>query len=348
MDPSSLVPTADTIPVPWGWFKALLLLTFLLHLILMNLMLGGGLLAFFRRVRGGEVPAEAKSLPVLIALTINFGVPPLLFVQVLWGQFLYSSSVMMATFWILVVPILIGAYYAAYGFVNQTKKGKELGTVWLGLSTLLMLWIGFMVSNNMTLMLRPERWGAYFDHVGGGFLNLSEPTLFPRYLHFIDASLAVAGLGRSIYGWVLQRRRNKSQAPAIRSGLRVFAISTMVQLVIGILFWITLPGRIGSLFLGGSIPHTAHLWLGILLGLGAIWFALRGKLWLTTWTTLLVLVLMILVRDMVRTAYLEPVFHVRELAVTSQASPLVGFLISFVVVGAFIAYMVREAWKVRT
>lgn len=348
MDPSSLIPSPDTIPVPWGWFKFLLLLTFLLHLILMNLMLGGGLLTLFRRLRGGPVPEEAKALPMLIALTINLGVAPLLFVQVLWGQFLYSSSVLMATFWILVVPILIGAYYAAYGFVNQTKKGEGLGTFWLGLSTLSMLWIGFMLSNNMTLMLRPERWGAYFDHVGGGFLNLSEPILFPRYLHFVVASLAVAGLGRAVYGWFRERRRGESQEPAIRSGLRVFAISTMVQLVIGVIFWITLPNRIGSLFLGGSLPHTIHLWLGILLGVGAILFALRGRLWPAAGTALVVLLLMILVRDMVRTAYLEPVFHVRDLAVTSQTSPLIGFLISFVAVAAIITYMVREAWKVRT
>ena len=35
------IPSADTIPVAWGWFQFLLLLTFPLHLLAMNAMVGG-------------------------------------------------------------------------------------------------------------------------------------------------------------------------------------------------------------------------------------------------------------------------------------------------------------------
>ena len=40
MDPALLVPHPEAIPVPYGWFQALLLLTFVLHLLVMNTMLG--------------------------------------------------------------------------------------------------------------------------------------------------------------------------------------------------------------------------------------------------------------------------------------------------------------------
>lgn len=353
MDPSALIPTPDSIPVQWGWFKFLLILTFVLHLLLMNLMLGGGLLALGRRVRGQTPTEEARSLPVLIALTINLGVPPLLFVQVLFGQFLYSSSVLMAVGWILVIPVLIAAYYAAYGFIHGEKGGGTAGTVWLAISTLLMLFVGFMLSNNMTLMLRPERWDAYFAHPGGTYLNLSEPTLIPRYLHFVMASVAVAGLGRAIYYRVRgprhggDREGGASHEKEIRSGLRIFGWSTLVQMAIGLVFWMLLPERINRLFMGTSLAHTFHLWIGVLLAALAVHFAFRGRVWLTTILTLLTIILMVLVRDMVRTAYLEPVFHPGDLTVLPQAGPMVFFLISLVVVAGVLYWMLRQAWNVK-
>lgn len=343
MDPSGWIPTADTIPVHWGWFKFLLILTFLLHILLMNLMLGGSLLTFARRLRGGATPPEAHGLPTLIALTINLGVPPLLFMQVLFGQFLYTSSVLMAVAWILVIPILILAYYAAYGFLRQEHRPR-LGTFWLGVSTLFLLFTGFMLSNNMTLMLRPERWGVYFAHSDGSFLNLSEPTLIPRYLHFVLASVAVAALGRAVFHRV---RGVDGSRDEIRGGLRLFAWMTMIQMLIGILFWIVLPGSIGKLFLGGSSVHTLHLWLGILLGIIAILTALRGKVWATTGLLLGTVLIMVLVRDLVRSAYLGSIFHPRDLVVAQQLSPFILFLISFVVVVGVMVYMLRHAWRAK-
>jgi hypothetical protein len=343
MDPAGLIPLPDTIPVHWGWFKLLLILTFVLHILLMNLMLGGSLLLLFRRRREGP-PPEGRSLPILIALTINMGVPPLLFVQVLFGHFLYSSSVLMAIFWISVIPILIGAYYAAYGFVGTSSTPPRASRFWLGVSSLLLLFIGFMFSNNMTLMLRPERWGAYFQNPGGGLLNLSEPTLIPRYLHFVVASLAVAGLGRAVYHAIRSRRRGGDARGEITGGLRIFAFATMIQAVIGALFWLLLPGHIGGLFLGANLTATLILGLGIVAAVAAIITALRGALWTTTSLAVATIVLMILTRDLVRGAYLAEHFHPSQLQVASQAGPLVLFLLAFVVVGVVVVYMIRQAW----
>ena len=347
MEVGQLVPTADSIPVAWGWFKFLLLLTFALHLLLMNLMLGGSLLTFAERVRGRATPPESRSLPTLIALTISLGVPPLLFLQVLFGTLFYSSSVLIAVFWISVIPILIAAYYAAHGFAGRANGGGPWPTVWLGLSSVLLLAIGFVLSNNMTLMLRPERWTVYFDRPDGSFLNLSEPTLIPRYLHFVVASLAIAGLGRAVYHAVLDRRNGTAHTDEIRSGLRVFALATMIQMVIGVLFWVLLPGRIGSLFLGGSVVHSVHLWVGIVLAAVAIVTALRARVWATTVLALGVVVIMVLVRDLVRTAYLAGVFHPRDLTVVPQMSPMILFFVSLVAVAGILVYVLRQAWRAK-
>jgi hypothetical protein len=349
MDASGLVPLPDPIPVPWGWFKVLLILTFVLHLILMNLMLGGGLLAFFRLLRGGNPSREAHSLPTLIALTINLGVPPLLFLQVLYGHLFYTSSVLMAVWWISVIPVLIVAYYAAYGFVRQLDRGSGWPKLWLGASSLLLLAVGFMLTNNMTLMLSPERWTRHLASAGGTLLNLTEPTLFPRYLHFVTASIAVAALGGAVYHRIAARRPGgegptAEHGEAIASGLKIFAVTTMVQVVLGVLFWVSLPGEIGKLFLGGSLVHSLHLWLAIVLALLVIFTALRGRLWLTTGLAALIIVLMVVVRDLVRSAYLAPYFQPRDLEVIPQVSPLIVFVVSLLAVVGVLVWILRRAW----
>ena len=65
----------------------------------------------------------AKKLPVMIALGINMGVPPLLFLQVVYGNLFYSSSVLMAVYWILIIPLLILAYYGTY--IHIFRYGKS-------------------------------------------------------------------------------------------------------------------------------------------------------------------------------------------------------------------------------
>ena len=42
MDPDQLIPTPDVLPAPWVLFNVLLVVTFTFHLLVVNLMLGGG------------------------------------------------------------------------------------------------------------------------------------------------------------------------------------------------------------------------------------------------------------------------------------------------------------------
>ena len=56
----------------------------------------------------------AKKLPVLLPATITLGIAPLLFVQVLYGQYFYTSSIIVAWPWFLVLVLLTVAYYGFY------------------------------------------------------------------------------------------------------------------------------------------------------------------------------------------------------------------------------------------
>jgi hypothetical protein len=97
----------------------LLIITLFLHIILMNVMLGTGIIALVNHFRRGSDSEPltreiAGKLPFAIAFTVNFGITPLLFVQVLHGHFFYTSSVLMANFWLFVIAFLISGYYMAY------------------------------------------------------------------------------------------------------------------------------------------------------------------------------------------------------------------------------------------
>ena len=78
MDPNQLIPTPDVLPAPWGLFNILLVLTFTIHILVANIMLGGGFAAFWYSLknRNAELPESpdrqvSLKLPIAIAFTIN-------------------------------------------------------------------------------------------------------------------------------------------------------------------------------------------------------------------------------------------------------------------------------------
>ena len=52
MDPATLIPTPDALPVAWPWFQLLLIITLFLHMLVMNVMLGTAFIAFVRHFQG--------------------------------------------------------------------------------------------------------------------------------------------------------------------------------------------------------------------------------------------------------------------------------------------------------
>jgi hypothetical protein len=342
------VPIPDSIPVNWWWFQALLLFTFLIHLILMNFILGGSLITLYKLIRKKEPSEESLSLPTLVALTINFGVPPLLFVQVLYGHLFYTSSVWMALPWILVIPILILAYYGAHIFSHRLVQAPKLAKISLGITAVLLLVIAFIYVNNNTLALTPSRWGAYFSHQGGAALNWGEPTLFPRFFHYVTGAIAIAGLGRAVW---FRFRKNMDEATRqleIRQGLKIFGWVTLVQIAIGTWFWLSLPGDIWRLFMGKNLVYTILMGTGWVFGLLILHSALTGRFWLSVAAGLLAMANMVIIRDLVRHAYLKGIFSPDQLTVTGEVSPLIAFLVVFLIGLAALYYMVSLLIKSKT
>ncbi len=348
MNPAALIPTPDAIPVPWGWFYVLLMLTFLLHILVMNAMLGGGIIALislFRKDQQSTLLSKeiGYKWPYTIAFAVNLGVAPLLFVQVLYGHFIYSSTVLMAVWWFSIFGLLILAYYSAYIYDFKFDNLGNLRVFLVGFSVLILLYIGFLFSNNMTLMLQPEKWQAYFDNTEGTLILLSDSSLLPRYLHFVVGAVAVAGLFLALIGHFNFIKSSVDRETLISKGMKYFTYASAIQILIGFWFLMALPKKIMMVFMGASTYGTALLFIGIILGFLVLYVGYKKMVMVSSALTLVALIDMIFMRDLVRIAYLEPYFNLSELVVEPQYSSLNFFLITFVLGLALVAYMLKLA-----
>ena len=207
MNLANLIPSPDVLPAPWWVFYPLLVVIFMLHLVMANLLVGGAVIALVDNLRsrgrlagtplGGEL---ARKLPMAAALTINLGVPPLLFMQLLHGQFIYTSAVLMAVFWVSIFLLAIGGYYLLYIYdIRYQPMGMGRVLTTLG-AALLMSAVGYLFTASLVLMINPGAWPGYFQNPAGTIVPGGDASLAPRYLHFLASSLALGGLGLAVWG----------------------------------------------------------------------------------------------------------------------------------------------------
>jgi len=349
------IPSPDPMPLPGPvWLMmTLLLVTFLLHLLAMNLTVGGTAIALLCAVRrkndrfAGQLAGDLlRVLPLSLAFTVTLGVAALLFVQVLYGNLLYASSILIGALWISVIPALIVAYYGLY-----YCKSHPAGTGPLWLSLLLLLAIGFVYVNNFTLMLTPQRWLAMYRNSTAGLnLNWSDPSLVPRYLHFTLGAFAIAGLMVFVAG-VCKRSTEYGQW-MMQHGWRWFVVPTVVNYLVGMGFLMTLPRTVLlNLFTGSSLAALL-IALGMLLPLAAVVHVIRAAQtektllhsWLAIATTLLTLVVMVAMRQLVRNAFVAPFVQLSALPVQSQWSVITLFVVLFIAGLATLYVMLKQLW----
>lgn len=326
------IPAADTIPVAWGWFQFFLLLTFPLHLLAMNAMLGGCAIGVGQQFIGGAVRDRlayrlAVALPLVIALAVNFGVAPLLFLQVLYGQFMYTSSILMGLFWISIVPLLIVAYYTAYLYDFKFSRLGGAGK-WIGLAVLLMLLtIAYFFVNNMLLMSLPEAFAGYFQHRAGTMLASGEKVFLPRYMHMVIGALAVGGLFVALVGQFRADQDGELAAHARDVGMKIFFRLTLVNICIGVWYLLSQERDTMLLFMGGNRGATVVFSLALLVIVVILVAAYRRRLAVTVGSVVLLVYLMSFMRAWLRSDYLAEVFRLDQLAVVPQYSPLIFFLV---------------------
>src|SRR5208282_6210321 len=134
-----------------------------LHLLAMNFLLGGVIILSISSFLGRRNSKHheftrrvSRAMPSVTAFTITLGVAPLLFVQLVYGQLFYTSSDLMAWYWLAVVFLVMLGYYGVYWYQIQHD---ELGTraAWVMLATaILFMLVAFIFTQNITTMLHPQ------------------------------------------------------------------------------------------------------------------------------------------------------------------------------------------------
>jgi hypothetical protein len=357
--PSNLIPALDPAPLPGPpWlFHVLWVVTFLIHLLFVNTVLGGSLLAALAGLAGAG-RREIRTLFVevnswAISLAITFAIAPLLFMQVLLGRFFYTATILVAWAWLGMLGLLMVGYYLNYVAKFRLRAGKGAGAVLIVEAACFVAIAAIQVAVNL-LHLQPGRWDKVADQA---WAALSDPTFVPRFLHFVLAAVAMAG---ALLAWVAVRRAAKGGKPQALSGMARFGVraalvATLIQLVDGFWLLLALPEDVLKAFMRGGPATMGPLTLGILVGvlllvvLAQIADPLASPTKVRRVAELIVatVVVMVLTRHLLRTTYLAPVRAGEQLTVATQWGALALFLVVFVVCVALTAYALVKAAKDR-
>lgn len=249
------VPRDLPLPLPLdpGTLEILIVALFLLHILFVNLMVGGSILTVFFEMLGTAVPKFdslarrlGQTITVNKSLAVVLGVGPLLCINLLYTTHFYSANALTGIAWIMIVPLVTLAflltYLHKYTWDRWTGPAKKHHIVLGVAAVLLFLSIPFIFLSNINLMLFPDRWTA----VRGFFSSLQIGNVFPRYFHFLTASIAITGLFAA--GWFGRRKYPVEQLlpgfsrPHIRRLFyRVAFYATAAQVAFGPLLFVTLP-----------------------------------------------------------------------------------------------------------
>jgi hypothetical protein len=347
----NITPDALPLPGPTWLFEFLLHFTFVLHLLAMNFLVGGAMIAIVSRLRGAMDLARwiETKLPATMAFTVTLGVAPLLFVQALYGHLFYTSSVLMAWPWFSVLLILLVTYALVYRVAWHGESGAAkllLLVINLGL-----LAIGFLYVNNMTLALRPDTWAAkYLARPDGTSLNTGDPTFWPRYLHFMIAALAVTGMVLATVGAKRIKNGDEGGRSWLQTGAFWFVVPTALQIVTGLWWLIALPKPVMEPLMGGNTAQTMVFMISITLPLFAlIMMALSIKLDRpfgivhgASWLLVLTIVGMVLTRQYVREGMLEGHFDTASIQTIPQWDVFGLFAVLLVIALGTVFWMLRE------
>ncbi len=258
MNAEMLLALRDPAGIPSHPIVFLLLgvLTFALHVAAVQVMLGAGALvlrgAFSANTQWKRLAASMlNTAKIAVSVAIVIGVAPLLFVQVVYDPFWYTSNVLSARWVIGFIVILIAGYMAMYGFYwrNPNLAAEKAKSGWMMvLSLALLLLVGFIMHVLSYQMLWPEQWADWYapqgriDASGSGLHAYSAA----RFGFFIALAAPVTG------AWLLAVRRYLQGADERDAGYlaflarqahRLMRVGGVLALAVGALWLATLPGK---------------------------------------------------------------------------------------------------------
>lgn len=340
---------------PWV-FRALMVLTFALHILMVNVTVGASALAAYGRLAGGErwralTRSLAKAVTMSVSAAVVLGVAPLLFVQVLYDPFWYASNMLSAAWVIAFVFVMMGAFGLSYA---SALRGEKPGAAAYGAASLaLFLLAGFIMHVLNYQALQPEKWLGWYERAGG--VDASGTTLHdfsvPRLLHFVLPMFAVTGVFLMLSAWYLEPRADADRAQLdwtgrLGSGLAFWA--TGAQCAAGIWWLLALPRDL-RFWRDPLLLASAALGLALLAWLGRIHYSggrPQESAPAAALATTLVVLAMAASREALRGAYLGRFgYSMASHRVTLDWGSTALFLATFVLGLVVLAYVLAVAFQ---
>lgn len=348
----NLVPTYDLLgsPSPFWLVQLLMALTLALHWAFLGATVGGTVVVLLNALRKQSEASRALTpfLPFFLSMAMTLGVAPLLFVQVLYGQFFYTSNILLGYWWLGLLVLVIANFYLFWWAWHRLEQGKGLS--WLVPAVVLVVFVksALILSSNATLTQSPDAWAAVWAK-GMNRLYAGAPSLVPRLLFALSGLVASGGLVVAILSRAGLLYQGDAAAKGQATGLSIALPALVVQLVSGIALLIFLPGVQRSAVLAGGF-EAVFGYLAILAFLGAAaltWLArgadALGKVVLPGLAYFVALFMAAFARDTARRAAIAPHFKLSTVPVHPEWLNLGLFLVIFVAGLGVIAYLIKLA-----
>jgi len=206
------IPTPDMLGLPMpAWLgQCLMALTLAVHWAFLA-MTAGGLVGLHLGRGDGDARRRLAGMTILsLAMAMTVGIAPLLFVQVLYGQFFYSANILMGYVWLGLLPIMIAAFYLLHFCRRLAGQGRS--TRWpAALALVLMALAAVILVANATLTQTPRAWRA-FAAFGAVRPYMGDPAFWARWTLAAATMFAGGGLFLAIWRQATASGKNAMNA----------------------------------------------------------------------------------------------------------------------------------------
>ncbi|MBL8819610.1 MAG: hypothetical protein JNL58_26530 [Planctomyces sp.] len=273
---------------PLAFYLVVYVLTLVVHVFLMAYVLAGSLwlawVTVFPKATAGSIHGEIPRtkhpaarilrdwLPFALSGAITAGVAPLLFIQILYQQQFYTANVLLGWRWMVVIPVLVMAFYLLYIMKSKIISQWSLG-IRIGLSICVagsFLFVAFCWTTNHLLSLNASQWPVAYE-TGDAVQSL--PALSLRLATWITGTFPAMGV---LMSW--QLRGMKSRTDSWRDVASDVNWLTLIEDEDRRIAWVSLAAMIASLILAfcyfltlpeevrSNLTGTAGiLWIAVLL-----------------------------------------------------------------------------------
>ncbi|MDR3181388.1 MAG: hypothetical protein LBT89_00460 [Planctomycetaceae bacterium] len=356
------ITTLSPVPAPFWFVQFFKVVGFTLHLIPMGVWFAGlpvAILAAVVHTKNSGLYSRRMfgQFPVMMALGINFGIVPLLFLQTTYYKAFYTATILTAWHWIAVIPILIVGYYSLYiAAYSAERRGRQI--LFGFIASLCLITIGLLISNGLTLMVRSDLWNALMEQTGyygatlGTANNFSDTALWIRFATVFGFALITAGVWAVFDSHFLYKNSDK----AAEDGYRRWTLGLLKMLSVLGLIVIASAGHLPMLCgipsgeaVKIAFPHSLAVCL--LLGPAAVFVLTliayfskggRGAVLLIALVHFLSLAYFAVVRQIGQNTGTAQFADVSQLPVAVQWDTLIAFLVSFVFGVLIIIWMLRQ------